>query len=272
MKRKVIILPLDGISGAVQLLSKLNDLLDSPGLEESLAYIKLNDGVHNVDAGGPFIVSRVKNILRSRNLSAGIFLDLKIYDVSATLVNTLKKYSLSSPDILTVSSACSVEGIMELRKLLPEIKLAMISTPTDISKSECLTRFGQSPEVKIYNDLMNIREVCFSKLGDQNKSEPFDLVVCSPHELPFLKRNLPDSYGFIVPGIRDVWMTKIDEHQKRITGVRKALDSGATYVVMGAQMTKGNPERDVSPEKSRLLTKNEIELARGRLVVPGDPL
>lgn len=274
--RKVAILPLDGYGSSQALIAAMEKLLDEPGLADLVRFIKLNDGVHNLDAGGPFTVTAIQKILADRQLGIGLFLDLKVYDVSATVENILRKYLTCPPDILTVSSGCSVEGIIKLRKLLPTTKLAMISTPTDISRDECLSRFGQAPEIKIFNDLSNIATIYHREKANDfsglDKLEPFDMVVCSPKELKFLRPNLPRSYEFIVPGIRDAWMLKKDEHQKRTTGVREALEDGATYVVMGAQLTKGNPEREISPEESRTLTQGEVAKARQRLNVYDDPL
>jgi orotidine-5'-phosphate decarboxylase len=260
METKKIILPLDAYPNAEDLLTALNFYLSEEGTSDLLAFIKINDGVHNYDMGGPALLLYIAKSITDHNAEIGIFLDLKIFDVSATLVNTLKRYSIA-PDILTVCANCSVEGIIKLRKLLPEkTKLAMVSVPTDIPEDECLSRFGKGPEQKIHDDLLGIRHIYKDRISI-NKSninpEPFDLIVCSAHELSGLKKHFP-GYGLIVPGIRDEWMKSKDEHQKRITGVRQALDLGATYVVMGAQFTKGNPEMGISPEQSRALTLTEI--------------
>jgi orotidine-5'-phosphate decarboxylase len=274
-QKKVVVLPMDGYANGQALMAALIRLLDEPGFSDSISHIKFNDAIHNPDFGGPAIVRVIQSELAKRDLDIKIFLDLKIFDVSATLENVLKKYIESPPDILTVCSKCSVDGILKLKKLLPKTKLAIVSVLTDIDELECSIRFGHSPEVEIYTDLININRALAQKIGDfgsRDKLGLFDLIVCSPHELPFLRRNLPDTYGFIVPGIRDEWMKKKDEHQKRITGVRQALDGGATHVVMGAQMTKGNPEMDISPEQSRKLTKQAISLAKTQLVVKGDSL
>jgi len=204
--------------------------------------------------------------------SIGVFLDLKLADVSATVINTLKKYSLGKNDIVTVLSSVSVETLVKLRLSMPEVKLAMVSALTDMSSDECQTRFGQSPAVKIYNDLMNI-EVVFGKETGRYQNwpnevvRPFDMVVCSKNDLSFLKKNLRGAYQFIVPGIRDAWMSA--GHQKRISGVKDALNTGATYVVMGAQLTKGNPENGVTPEESCELTKREIAKAKNNFVAIG---
>ena len=251
---KVIILPLDGYKNGNHLLEVLGKILKEPGVKELLAFVKLNDAVHNLDFGGPKIYQEIEKLLQEHEVEVGIFLDLKIFDVSETLKNVLKKYISSQPGILTVSSGCSVKGILELRRLLPLTTLAMISVPTDISQDECQARFGMSPEIKIYNDLMNIRREYAKIIQPGDKEEPFDLIVCSYHELGFLEQNVKGFYGYIVPGIRDEWMKKPGEHQKRTAGVIDALNMGATYVVMGAQMTKGNEEMGISAEESRRRT------------------
>lgn len=255
--KKVIILPLDGYKNGDQLLEVLRKILKEPEIKELLAFVKINDGVHNIDYGGPTIYLKIEELLKEHGVDAKIFLDLKIFDVSETLKNVLRKYLLW-PGILTVSSNCSAKGILELRRSLPETKLAMVSALTDMPSEECQSRFGMSPAVKIYNDLMNINREYkkISQAGDAK--EPFDLIVCSYYELNFLSNNLSSHYGYIVPGIRDAWMKKSDEHQKRTIGVLEALQEGATYVVMGAQMTKGNPELSISPEESRKRTIEEI--------------
>jgi len=276
--KKVIILPLDGYPYGAILLEKLEKLITEPGMSDLIAYIKINDGAHNDDIGEPAMVAEIGEALRAAGSDALIFLDLKVFDVSATLVNVLTKYLPQAPGILTVSSGCSVEGVVKLRKLLPNTKLAMISVPTDISEAECRARFGMSPGTKIYNDLENIRQIYQDQtqgLENWDKPEPFDLVVTSKHELPFLDKNLPVHYGFIVPGIRDPWMLKKDEHQKRTSGILEVLTSvknREVLAVMGAQLTKGNLELDISPEESRRLTLAEIQKVPRVLSLKDDPL
>jgi adenine/guanine phosphoribosyltransferase-like PRPP-binding protein len=143
---------------------------------------------------------------------------------------------------------------------------------TDISEAECRSRYGMVPRLKIYNDLTNIRDLYKETLPEGVEDEPFDMVVCSSHEASFLKSQLPKSYKFIVPGIRDEWMKKPDEHQKRVTGVAEAIRNGADFVVMGAQMMNGNPAFHISPEQSRSMTAFEIAKAKDKRTFDPDPL
>jgi orotate phosphoribosyltransferase len=270
MEEKVIILPLDSFKDSASLMAYLEKTVSNPDLLDALAMIKLNDAVHT-DIGGPSLIGDIRNLLIERQIfDVGIFLDLKVYDVSGTLANVLSKYAQYHPDIVTVSSQCSVQGIIALRKLLPNAKLALVSALTDMSELECQTRFGVSPQMKILNDLENIQNIykkeTASKEDEVNilPKDPFDLVVCSAKELPFLRKNIPENIGFIVPGIRDAWMNA--DHQKRTVGVGEALGLGATFVVMGAQITKGAPENNISAEESLKRTMKEIRKFREKQV------
>lgn len=265
--QKIIVLPLDGFSDSKKMLDSLKENF-TPELEKFVAYIKVNDAVHDPHYGGPSVIKAIDTFLKENFSSQNrtkIFLDLKIFDVEATVINTLKKYQDLDIGILTVSSQVSQETVSQLHKLLPNTKLALVSVPTDISPIHCRLKYGAAPELKILTDIDNIRHN-YSTDGQ----EPFDLVVCSGNELEFLKRNLPHTYGFIVPGIRDEWM--LVDHQKRTMGVREALDKGANYLVMGAQLLKGNPEKGISASDSRQLTELELKKSRRFSQSLRDPL
>ena len=90
--KRVIVLPLDGFATAAELEDYVDKLVESKELLDLIAYIKLNDAVHNFDTGGPALVQRLATKFLEFGMPIKIFLDLKIGDVSATLLNTLKKY------------------------------------------------------------------------------------------------------------------------------------------------------------------------------------
>lgn len=255
-KRRVAILAFDGFMDVDVLETKIRNLLDIGPLRSIVSHIKINDAVHLADCSGPCLVFRIRKIIDSFGLSkdVGIMLDLKFGDTSGTLINYGKHYNLTNLDILTVSSICSTEGLITLRHAFSQSKIALVSVLTEMSRRECLMRWNYLPELKIFRDILFIEE-CSSK----NSRELFDLVVCSPLELPFLRLNLKGKHGFITPGIRDDWM--LIGQQNRFTGVRRALETGADYVVLGSQLTAGNPQSGISVEESIRRTIEEIEKA-----------
>ncbi len=264
--RKCGILPLDGIRNGELLLQKAREFLSNPNMAKVISHIKINDGAHMEDMPGPIIVQKLRELFVELGLEdVGVMLDLKLGDTEGTLANYGIHYS--GQNILTASAISTGEGFLALRKAFPGTKIALVSALTDMKSEVCRKRYGHFPDTKILNDIRNIEEEYAGCRGENNPIIPFDLIVCSPHELEFLGHTLQRGYGFVVPGIRDKWMTA--GQQKRFTGVREALELGATYVVMGAQMTKGNPKANppVSVENSQLMTIMEIEKAEAVNIV-----
>lgn len=196
-------------------------------------------------------------------------MDLKLADTSDTNVNTASAYE--NVAILTVRDSVSAKGWLRLRRQLGgKTKLALVSALTDMPIEECRSRYGVMPVQKIFNDIIAI-ENAYSKVRESDDSEkPFDMVVCSPLEVQFLSQMFGYKFQFIVPGIRDSWMEK--GQQARSTGVRQAINLGATYCVMGAQMMKGNQDAGIDAEESRRLTAEEVAKASWSVVVPNDPV
>jgi len=220
MEEKAIILPFSGYHSKDELFSALQSLT-KPEIKNLISHVLFNDAVHI--GGASFIECIYFELESNLNLGLKIFLDLKIFDVSEIMVNILKKYqSIPNLDILTVSSQCSISGIRKIRELLPSVKLAMVSIPSDITEKECSIRFGKSSELKIWSDLVETRDCYRARFGDE---EPFDLVVCSSQELNFLRLNLSQNYGFIISE------EDSDNYQKLTIKATELISRGATFVV-----------------------------------------
>ncbi|MEI7498132.1 MAG: orotidine 5'-phosphate decarboxylase / HUMPS family protein [Candidatus Falkowbacteria bacterium] len=266
-----IILPMDQYSSLDKLVVDLKLILSDPTARALIAYIKFNDGMH-LDDGGPNVFREVQRVIDDTGSTASRFLDLKIADTKDTNLNTLGRYGDLSGCIVTVRDSVSAAGWLALRRKFPKAKLALVSVLTDTPEEECRERNGMSPTYKILVDIDNINHAYAKIRTEADNPEPFDMIVCSPLEVNELFQTCGHRYQFIVPGIRDAWMSA--GQQARFTGIREALKSGATYVVAGAQLTKGNPKADspVSAQQSREWTYKEVEAANHVIIVPGNPL
>lgn len=254
-----IVLPLDGFMNTSSLLNELQEILSDSTARNLISHIKLNDAIHMADSRGPGLIIKIIKLLRDVGSTAKIFLDIKLADMSGSNRNILSHYN-DPPgmlDILTVRETCSAMGYLSIRQTLPKTKIALASTLTDISQEECQIRFNCDPEIKILNDVKKIQFLYEKILSEDDNEKAFDMVVCSPHEIDFLKEKLDPYFKFVIPGIRDDWMEK--GQQARTKGVRAALESGAELIVLGSQMTKGNPEKGVSALESRKRTYKEIQ-------------
>lgn len=259
MVRKPIILSMDGFCNPGGLLAEAVKILhEKHGENGNIGLIKINDAAHMQSISGPEMMNALLNLKKG----VGVFLDLKLGDVGETLKNIASHYRL--PNILTVSAIIDAEGFVSLRTALPlpETKLALFSVPTDMSEEKCRKRYEKNPAEKIIHDVRCLEEDYQEiKKPSFMPQLPFDLIVCSPRELEALtSAGLNKKYGFICPGIRDEWMNK--GQQERTTGVAEALEKGASYVVLGSQMLKGNPEEGISARESRRKTMEEIDGVR----------
>lgn len=257
-----VILPYDGFQDTEELFEEIRRDLEEPGVVELLAFLKFNDAVFSQDLSGPDLISAVRATLMRHDLhdQIGIFLDLKLADTSGTIENIAAHFAPFRQKILTVRSNLSGRGFLELHRTLPDVNIALVSFLTDNSVQDCLEQYGLFPEEKILHDMRIVQRKYEKVREDDDPTNAFDMVVCSPNELPFISRNEMPIFGRrfqkICPGIRDSWMAK--GQQERISGVCQALIDGADYVVMGSQMKKGNPKKGISAEESRRLTKEEI--------------
>ncbi|MCK5061131.1 orotidine 5'-phosphate decarboxylase [Candidatus Parcubacteria bacterium] len=265
MNEKPIILPYDGFKNADNLLQEIDTDLQDLGILEMLSFIKVNDVVFMPPFSAVDWIVKLSEIIDkyARHMDVGIFLDLKLADTSGTLKNIATHFAPFQQKILTVRSNLSGKGYLEIRRALPDVKIALVSFLTDNSEQDCLEQYGLFPEEKILHD-MRIAQRKYERCHDDDDPQfAFDMVVCSPKEVAYLKRNelsiFNKSFEYILPGIRDQWMDK--GQQVRATGVAEALIDGGDYVVMGSQMKKGNPKKGISAKESQRLTKIEIDRA-----------
>lgn len=253
MKKRIAILPLDGFSSHSEIEKKLDSIFKISGVEDIISHIKLNDVMYNRD--GCHTLDCVRFWLLDNGLDdIKIFDDMKLSDTSGTNLNIIKHHFINNeffPNILTINAGCSSTTFKKMHELLPGVKLAIVSVLTDMTEDECKMRFGVKPVTKIAKDIAAIETIAPKILG---------AFVCSPFEVKKLKSEFPHLTS-IVPGIRDEWMEA--GQQKRPTGVLWALQQGADLVVMGAQITKGNPEKGISAEESVKMTIAEIEKFKG---------
>ena len=257
MTKRVVILPMDDYPDSDSLLKKLEKIL-STSAKSLISHIKLNDALHLPDCPGPLLVKKIVSLLDELGLKdIKIFLDLKLADTKGTNKNVVSHYNLDEIsdriDIITMRAGCSLEGIKAVKKVFPNAKIILVSVLTDMSTEECKDRYGLSPVDKIEKDIDSL----IDWIRHSAENSLFDGFVCSPSEVEELRSKLS---GFIAvtPGIRDKWMSSGQQDQERLTGVCEALKRGANFVVMGSQITKGNPSQGVSPEKSCQMTMEII--------------
>ena len=157
-------------------------------------------------------------------LGLPIFLDLKLHDIPNTVARAVQTLASLKPAILTVHAAGG-RAMMEDAKAAAarETKVVAVTVLTSLD-SEDLTSIGleADPHAQV------------ERLTRLAREAGLDGVVCSGNEVAAAKKIWPHGF-FVVPGVRPAGGAIGD--QKRVMTPRKALDNGASILVIGRPIT-----------------------------------
>ena len=90
-------------------------------------------------------------------------------------------------------------------------------------------------QVKKYYNQNNV-SLLVKKFAKAAKQNSIDGVVCSPKEIKDIRREVGKDFIIVTPGIRLDNKVKSDD-QKRVETPKKAIESGANYLVIGRPIT-----------------------------------
>ena len=190
----------------------------------------------NYKIGLEFFLSPKGRYFIEKQKREKIFLDLKLNDIPNTCVSAI--YSLR--DLKNISYlTVHVHGGLEMlkatkkaaKKINNKLKILGVTVLTSFSNSS-IKKLGHTKSIK---ELVK-RQASLAKLAK------LDGVVCSGHEAKFLKK-ICKNMEIITPGIRLAGDSKGD--QKRIMTPKQAFKNGATSIVMGRSITKGNIKNNI---------------------------
>ena len=103
-----------------------------------------------------------------------------------------------------------------------------------------LTSFSNS-SIKKIGHTKNIKDIV-RKQALLAKKARIDGIVCSAHEIKFIKK-ICKRMEIITPGIR--LKDQALDDQKRVKSPQEAFKSGATSIVMGRSLIKGNIKNNI---------------------------
>jgi len=169
--------------------------------------------------------------IRKRN----IWLDLKLYDIPNTVASSISSLrDLKNINYLTVHISGGYEMLLNAKKAAKKInknlKIIGVTILTSFDNKTLKSVGFTSPIKKIV-----LKQVLLAKKAG------LDGVVCSGYEAAFINKKF--SGEIITPGIRFSGDGKQD--QKRIMTPVKAFDNGATSIVIGRSITKGNVKKNL---------------------------
>ena len=165
--------------------------------------------------------------LKARNKK--VFVDLKFFDIPATVGRAIKALSNKGVDLATIHGN---DAIMEAAaQAKGDLKVLAVTALTSLDRGD-LDDLGFQCDIK---DLVLSRAKRALQIG-------CDGIVSSGLEVSMIREHLGQRLLVITPGIRPV-DNREDDDQKRAVSVEQAIQNGADYIVVG------RPIRDAKNRK-----------------------
>jgi orotidine-5'-phosphate decarboxylase len=203
--------------------------VDTPSLSSAIEWVKATqDSVSVFKLGLEFFltfgsdgVKAIKDVTDS-----DIFLDLKLHDIPHTVSGAAKAIAHLQPKFLTVHASGGAAMIKAAVDAVPSTFITGVTILTSLSEDD-VTEIGYAS-----NALSSA--VGLAALATSAGARA---IVCSPLEITAIRSKVGASPVIITPGVRPADSTNTDDQVRTMTP-KAAIDSGASFVVIGRPITQ----------------------------------
>jgi len=217
--------------------------LDLPDYDQAMHYVNLlKEHIGLFKVGLELFISQGPRILKSIREAggAGIFLDLKLHDIPATVKRAFMAASLHSLEFVTVHCDEGGDILRSVAENNPgKTRILAITVLTSLNQ-ENLSLLGYREEYT--NDLSRLvllKATTAKEAGCHG-------IVCSGHEVAMVKEALGSELLAVTPGIRPEWSLVGQDDQKRIVTPKIAVERGADYIVIGRPIRDADNPADAA--------------------------
>lgn len=191
-------------------------------LGNSVSFYKIGLGM--LTGGGLGLANELKQEHGKR-----IFLDMKLFDISATVESAVRGLAQFDIDFLTVHGDPHVVAAAKEGASGKDLKILAVTILTSLDRTDldgCLLKPGEIPAL-------------VTERADRAFDAGADGVIASPHEVTQI-RSLPSSKGKLVvtPGVRPLGSDLGD--QKRVKTPADAIAAGSDHIVVGRPITRAS--------------------------------
>ncbi|MEX2288861.1 MAG: orotidine-5'-phosphate decarboxylase [Mycobacteriales bacterium] len=168
---------------------------------------------------GPSIVDSVRGAS-----GAELFLDLKLHDIPNTVAGAAKSVARLKPRYLTVHASGGPDMVRAAVEAAEGVTIAAVTVLTSMSDSvlEAIGLAGPSTDA-------------VRRLAALAVAAGAGALVCSPHEVAAVRREVGPGVTLITPGVRPAGSDAQD--QARVATPERALAAGADLLVIGRPIT-----------------------------------
>ncbi|MFV2196206.1 orotidine-5'-phosphate decarboxylase [Nocardiopsis sp. LOL_012] len=169
---------------------------------------------------GPDVVGAV----RGAN-PVGVFLDLKLHDIPATVAGAARSVAGLRPSILTVHAAGGADMVRAAVENAPDTRIAAVTVLTSMDDKD-LDQVGLAGPP---SDA--VRRLAALAVGAGARA-----LVCSPREAALVRSEVGPDITLITPGVRPAGADRGD--QSRVATPEEAIAAGADLLVVGRPITR----------------------------------
>jgi orotidine-5'-phosphate decarboxylase len=166
-----------------------------------------------------------------------VFLDMKFYDIGETVKRAVAQVARSGVSMLTVHGSSTVMKAAVEGRGDHNLKLLAVTVLTSFDQAD-LADLGYPCAI---SDLVDLRVRNAIGAG-------IDGIVCSPLEVARVRQIAGPAATLVTPGVRSAGAAVGD--QKRVSTPADAVKNGASYLVIGRQVTRSE---DPKAEVARIL-------------------
>lgn len=219
--RLIVALDVDTVEKAENLVEQLKD---------HVGMFKVGMELYN--SVGPDIIKRL------HALGGKIFLDLKFHDIPNTVGRAAEVVTAHGVYMFNVH-ASGGQKMMRAAVEKSSLKSKELDVPNPVIIAvTVLTSVDQATlenEIGIKKPVQE-QVVAWAKLAQDSG---LNGVVASPLEIKAIREACGENFVIVTPGVRPTWAATND--QKRVMTPKEAVESGATYLVVGRPIT-ANPQ------------------------------
>ena len=215
----------DRLIVAMDVSNAIDGLKMAEQLSDAVSFYKIGLGM--LTGGGLALANELKAEFGKR-----IFLDMKLFDIGATVEHAVRGLAQFDLDFLTVHGDPHVVHAAKEGSAGKELKILAVTILTSLDRADL--------------DGALIKSGSIADLVVERAGKAFDAgadgVIASPHEATLI-RALPEAKGklIVTPGVRPVGAALGD--QKRVATPAQAVANGADHVVVGRPIWKAPSPR-----------------------------
>ncbi len=171
---------------------------------------------------------------------AGIFLDLKLHDIPATVVGAVRAAVDLGVQLLTVHCGESLEMLKAAVAAAGQtVRILGVTVLTSVSADDIQT-------AGFKDEFSNNLPALVLKRATMAHAAGCSGIVCSGLEVRSVKEKFGRDFMAVTPGIRPFWDASGKDDQKRIVTPARAVQDGADYLVIGRPIRNAKDPREAA--------------------------